>query len=221
MASSKKSASKKPKKARKASEPGVPSRLELRRDARKQAILRAAGAELARAGFSRASLDDIAEHVHVTKATLYHYFENKESLYQAWMGSVSEQVVERFEAAVDPTDTALDRLWKLAYTEVFLLTTEFPDYARLFMAGLDWPDVFQEQIRELRRKHENQFRSVIDEGIAAGELEVVDETAARYCLQGALAYVPEWYRSEGRLPAEEFAKAIADTVIRMFRKSGD
>ncbi len=193
-----------------------PSRLELRRDARKQAILRAAGAELARAGFSRASLDDIAEHVHVTKATLYHYFENKEALYQAWMNQVSAEVTERFETVLSTSGKPSERLWKLTNIEVLLLTTEFPDYARLFMAGLDWPDAFQEQIRELRRKHENYFRSVIDEGVAQGEFEVVDETAARYCLQGALAYVPEWYLSGGRLSPEDFAARVADTVLRMF-----
>src|SRR5689334_17386375 len=76
-----------------------PSRLELRREARKQAILQAAGTELARAGYSRASLDDVAAHVHVTKATLYHYFANKEELYQAWMEDVSREVNARLAAA--------------------------------------------------------------------------------------------------------------------------
>ena len=182
----------------KAKDAETPSRLELRREARKQVILRAAGAELARAGYSRASLDDIAEHVHVTKATLYHYFANKEELYEAWMDDVTAQVNARLGAAV--TDgTAKERLWQLANAEVLILTTDFPDYARLFMAGVDWPESFQEKIRELRRTHEANFRKVIDDGVANGEFDAADETVARYCLQGALAYVPEWYRSGGRL----------------------
>lgn len=207
MAAAKKRAN--PKEAEK------PSRLELRREARKQVILRAAGAELARAGYSRASLDDIAEHVHVTKATLYHYFANKEELYQAWMDDVTSQVNARLEEAV--TDgSAKERLWQLSNAEVLILTTDFPDYARLFMAGVDWPDSFQAKIRELRRTHEAHFRKVIDDGVANGEFNAADETVARYCLQGALAYVPEWYRTGGRLSAEELAASMADAVVRIF-----
>jgi AcrR family transcriptional regulator len=204
------------KKSGEIAEPEKPSRLELRREARKLAILRAAGAELAQAGFSRASLDDIAEHVHVTKATLYHYFANKEALYQAWMTHVSIEVNERLDAAVDPSQPAAKRLWELANAEVLILTSDFPDYARLFMAGLDWPEAFQEQIRELRRTHEAHFRAVIDDGVASGEFQVVDETVARYCLQGALAYVPEWYRGGGRLSSKELAASVADTLVRLF-----
>jgi AcrR family transcriptional regulator len=192
-----------------------PSRLELRRETRKQAILRAAGAELARAGYSRASLDDIAEHVHVTKATLYHYYANKEELYRAWMDDVSAQVNTRLDAAVGE-GPARKRLWRLANAEVLILTTDFPDYARLFMAGVDWPEPFQERIRELRRTHEENFRRVIDDGVANGEFDAPDETIARYCLQGALAYVPEWYRAGGRLGSEELAASVADAVVRIF-----
>jgi AcrR family transcriptional regulator len=199
-------------------EEAKPSRLELRREARKQAILRAAGAELARAGYNRASLDDIAEHVHVTKATLYHYFANKEELYRTWMDDVSVEVNARLAAAVGD-GPARQRLWQLANAEVLILTTDFPDYARLFMSGVDWPEPFQQRIRELRRAHEASFRAVIDDGVAAGEFDAADETIARYCLQGALAYVPEWYRDKGRLGSEELAASVADAVIRMFASS--
>jgi TetR/AcrR family transcriptional regulator of autoinduction and epiphytic fitness len=197
-------------------EPAKPSRLELRREARKITILRAAGAELARAGFSRASLDDIAEHIHVTKATLYHYFANKEALYLAWMDHASDEVNGRLEASVDPAQPPKQRLWELANAEVLILTADFPDYARLFMAGVDWPDALQERIRELRRRHEAHFRAVVDDGIASGEFQVADAAVARYALQGALAYLPEWYRGSGRLSPEDFAAAMADTVIRLF-----
>ncbi|WCB91806.1 hypothetical protein DSM104299_00483 [Baekduia alba] len=197
-----------------------PSRLERRREERKQAILRAAGAELARAGFSRASLDDIAERVHVTKATLYHYYENKEALYHAWMEAISAQVHAELVAEAEAAgETARGRLWRLAHREVMILTTGFPDYARLFMGAVDWPESFQEQIRELRRGHEALFRGVISDGVASGEFRVVDETVARYCLQGALIYVPEWFRDDGRSSAGQIADAVADTVIRMFEKA--
>jgi AcrR family transcriptional regulator len=194
------------------------SRLERRRDAKKQAILRAAGAELAESGFGRASLDDIAERVYITKATLYHYFPNKEALYHAWMDLVSAEVADRVEPIVRSDASARERLAKLAYNEVLLLTTELPDYARIFTGGVDWPDAFQDRIRELRSAHERPFRDVIQSGIESGEFEVEDPAVARYCLQGALVYVLEWYHKDGRLTPEDLAHQVSATVLRLFVK---
>lgn len=194
-----------------------PSRLELRREARKLAILRAAGAEVERVGFSRASLDDIADHVHVTKATLYHYFENKEALFQAWMEHVAAEGNSRLEAALgDSSQSARQRLWNLAYTEVLFMVMEHPDYARLFMIVLDWPDSFQGKLREIRERRDSFFINVINEGIEAGEFEVIDKAVARYSMLGGIAYVPIWYRKDGRLSPEEMAAAVAETTVRMF-----
>lgn len=194
-----------------------PSRLELRREARKLAILRAAGAELERVGFTRASLDDIADHVHVTKATLYHYFENKEALFQAWMEHVSAEGNSRLQDALgEPSESAAQRLWKLIYTEVLFLVKEYPDYARLFMIVLDWPDSFQGQLREIREKRDSYFIQVIKEGIESGEFEVVDKAVARYCMLGGIAYIPTWYNRDGRFGPEKLAEAVADSTLRMF-----
>lgn len=194
------------------------TRLERRRDARKHAILRAAGAELASCGFNCASLDDIAERVHVTKATLYHYFPSKQALYQAWMELISTEVRERFDTIVESGGTPSERLWQLACRELILITTELPDYARIVVGGVDWPEGFQPRIRELRRSHEQLFRDVIQEGINSGEFVVTDPSVARYCLQGALVYVLECYRPDGRLTPHALGEQVADTVLRMFTK---
>jgi AcrR family transcriptional regulator len=196
-------------------------RLERRREIRRQAILTAAGAELAASGFSRASLEAIAERVNVTKATLYHYFESKDALYQAWMLSVTTEVRRELEPLARSDDTATERLRKLVHHEVVLLTTRFPEYTALFMRGVDWPDSFQRQIRSSRRAHEQLFREVIDEGIATGEFTVQDETVSRYCLQGMLTYLSEWFRPGGRLDSETLAALVAETAVQLFRTGGE
>jgi AcrR family transcriptional regulator len=196
-----------------------PTRLELRREARKLAILRAAGAELARVGFGRTSLDDVAEHIHVTKATLYHYFDSKDELFRAWMDHVSAEANSRLAAAIsDPTESATMRLWRLAYTEVLILTKEFPDYSRIFMVGVDWPESFHPNLRRLWDAHESHFVTVISDGIERGEFDVVDRSISRYCMLGGIAYVPNWYHGDGRLGPEQLAEAVADTTIRLFQK---
>lgn len=192
------------------------ARLSRRRDARRQTILRAAGAELAASGFNGANIENIAERVHVTKATLYHYFDGKEALYREWMRAVTTDVQGQLEPIAAGTEPASVRLRRLISREVVLLTTEFPEYARLFLGGVDWPDAFHDEIRELRRAHEDLFRSVIDAGIASGEFNPIDQTVARYCLQGMLVYLSEWFRPGGRLDPDGLAETVADTALRLF-----
>jgi AcrR family transcriptional regulator len=192
------------------------ARLERRREVRRQTILRAAGAELADSGFNRSSLENIAERVHVTKATLYHYFDSKEALYQAWMQAVTAEVQGRLEPIANSGELPADRLRQLIREEVVLLTTDFPEYARLFTRGADWPDSFQDEIRTLRRAHEQLFRDVVADGIESGEFDVTDETVSRYCLQGVLVYLSEWYRLGGRLDPATLAEVVADTAMRLF-----
>jgi AcrR family transcriptional regulator len=188
------------KQIEKSGERAKPTRLELRREARKLSILEAAGAELARVGFGRASLDDVADRVHVTKATLYHYFASKDELFIAWMDHVSSDANQRLAAAIsDPAESAAMRLWRLAYTEVIILTRDSPEYARIFMVGVDWPESFHAHLRALWERHESHFVAVIDDGIESGDFEVFDRSISRYCMLGGIAYVPNWYHDGGRL----------------------
>src|SRR4051812_29461833 len=94
-------------------------RLELRRSSRQTEILRAAGHELLVAGYSGASLDNVAAAVHVSKATLYHYFPTKQALYLAWVDMVHREAIAqivppREDPALDPAE----RLRRMIKAEV-------------------------------------------------------------------------------------------------------
>jgi AcrR family transcriptional regulator len=190
------------------------TRLDQRRQARKRIIIRAAGAELAGSGYRGANLEDIARSVHITKATLYHYFKTKEELYQAWMDQVSSEVSTRFEEAIGDGPPA-EKLWRLVKAEVFILLTDLGDYGWLLRSGLDWPSSLEVRLAKLRHKHELYFQAVIQDGIDAGEFKVETDSLARRCLRGAIAYVPEWYDAAGPLGAREVAEAVANIAVRM------
>jgi AcrR family transcriptional regulator len=190
-------------------------RLRQRRSTRQTAILRAAGAELLAAGYLGANLDKVAEAVFISKATLYHYFPTKRDLYLAWLDMVHTAATQRIEPIASSDLDPVARLRAMIIEEVSLLTTEFPDYARVFMRGMDWPEDLRGVIQSHRDAHENLFRSAIEAGIASEALSVPDVSVARGCVQGCLAYIPEWYRSDGRLSAVEVGEAIAEMVLRL------
>lgn len=198
-------------------------RLELRRSSRQTEILKAAGLELLSAGYSGASLENVAETVHVSKATLYHYFPTKQALYLAWVemvhrGAIARIVPAHEDAARDP----VERLRAMVKAEVIVFANDFPDYARVFLRGMDWPPELGEVIKGHRIQLEGLFRDVISDGVERGSFTVSSPTVARYCLQGCLAYIPEWFRGDGELSAQELGDEIAVMILRLLgARDGD
>ncbi|MFN8217097.1 MAG: TetR family transcriptional regulator [Solirubrobacterales bacterium] len=191
-------------------------RLEARRSSRRAEILRAAGHELLVAGYSGAALDDVAAAVHVSKATLYHYFPTKQALYLAWVKMVHRSAIARIEPAhEDPALDPAQRLAAMVKAQVVVFASDFPDYARVFLRGMDWPPELGEVIRGHRIQLERLFGEVIADGIERGQFTVSDPTVARFCLQGCLAYIPEWFHADGPLSAQQLGDEIAVMSLRL------
>ncbi len=200
--------------------PQVPlSRVARRRDQKVQDILTAAADVLAERGFHGMSLDEIADRLDLTKATLYHYFPSKEALVSACLEVLATRINERLaEVAADSAGTAAERLSRLIATQLVIIVRDHPQMARMFLQPMDWPETYRQRSKALRRQHDMIFRSVVRGGIASGEFDV-DEKIAMHNLHGAMNYVPVWFRSKRKKDVEETAAAVAANLLRLFRTS--
>src|SRR4051795_13286800 len=199
-------------------DPEVPvSRVARRRDRKVQDILSAAAEVLAERGFHGMSLDEIADRLNLTKATLYHYFPSKEALVSACLEGIATRSNQRLaEVAADSAGTASERLHRLIVTQLVIIVRDQPQMARMFLQPMDWPETYRQRTKALRRQHDEVFRSVVREGIASGEFDV-DETIAMHNLHGAVNYVPVWLRSKRKKDVEEMAATVAANLLRLFR----
>src|SRR3954467_7317531 len=198
-------------------DPEVPvSRVARRRDRKVQDILTAAADVLAERGYHGMSLDEIADRLDLTKATLYHYFPSKEALVSACLEVLATRINQRLsEVAADSAGTASERLSRLIATQLVIIVREQPQMARMFLQPMDWPETYRQRTKALRRQHDMVFRSVVREGIASGEFDV-DETIAMHNLHGAVNYVPVWSRAKRKKDIDAMAAAVADNLLRLF-----
>jgi AcrR family transcriptional regulator len=199
-------------------QPEVPvSRVARRRDRKVQDILTAAADVLAERGYHGMSLDEIAERLDLTKATLYHYFPSKEALVSACLEGIATRSNERLAAvATDVAGTAAERLHRLIVTQLLIIVREQPQMARMFLQPMDWPESYRQRTKALRRQHDEIFRSVVRDGIASGEFDV-DETIAMHDLHGAMNYVPVWFKARRKKDVDATVTAVADNLLRLFR----
>ena len=139
------------------------------------AILSGAERVFARAGFSGATMAEIAEEAGVPKPNLHYYFGNKLDLYRAVLNRVLHDWL-------DPTDVIVAEAEPRAALETYIrkkmtLAFERPDASRVFANELlHGAPVVGELLKSELRNTVLEKSRVIDGWIAAGKIAAVDST---------------------------------------------
>ena len=197
-------------------EPAPLGRVARKRQRRVNEILRVAAQVLSEKGYYNTSLEEIADRLDLAKASLYHYFDSKESLLTACLGLVAEEAIRRLSDIASGPGTTPDRLRRVIVEQLQIITVEYPELSQLFLAHLEWPAAVRARIADWHARHDAVFRLMIEEGVRNGELADVDVSIVRYNLIGSLNFVPFWFRPDGRLADQEAFEAVADSVLLMF-----
>ncbi|MBT1182358.1 TetR/AcrR family transcriptional regulator [Bifidobacterium sp. CP2] len=106
-------------------------------DARRRAIVRAARDICLEKGFSKITVSDIANRVHMTRSLFYHYFDDKDAVADAVLDDVVGEILAKLEAWDKARETgniskALDDIVRLTRS---LIADEGPFSARMIHEG--------------------------------------------------------------------------------------
>lgn len=181
---------------------------------RRELILRAAAVVFADLGYHGASLEDIAERLDLTRASLYHYFPSKDALLWNCLEFGADQAISRLEetSAANSDKLATLRLQALIEAQLDTICRRDPELSRLFLAPMDWPESIRGEVKRLRDRHDRCFRLVIEQGLASGEFTTPNPVVARHCMHGAMNYAPIWLRgSDSSFRAQ--SQAIAESLV--------
>jgi TetR/AcrR family transcriptional regulator len=145
-------------------------------------IVAAAERHFAERGFQAARLEDIATEVGIRRAAIFYYFRDKQELYAAML----DQVFGDWTAALPTGGSPAERLEASLLDWIDYLTRR-PSVARLILreAASAQPGVVSQFVHSASA-HLEWFRTVIDEGVASGELKPVVEPHRFMSLMGAI-----------------------------------
>ena len=175
------------------------------RDEKREAVLRTAVQLFLEQGYHRATLNEVAERLNITKPALYNYFRGKEEiLFECWMLG-KERVGELIAEITAGGGTGLAKLRKLvrAYAEV--MATDYGASMVRFNPR-DLTDKNGATVRAAMKSIDRTFRSYIAEGIADGSIKPCDPKLSAFAIAGSLNWIGHWYQRGG----EWSAKTIAD-----------
>ncbi|MBW6400245.1 TetR/AcrR family transcriptional regulator [Roseomonas sp. HJA6] len=165
-------------------------------------------------GFDGVSMRDIALECGISKATLYHYFPDKDSLLRPLAMGVTKALYLHVARHDDPALPAADRLRSLIGE-----TARFFDrhrWAWIASASTFWNDPelrFRRERIGWRDRYERLLREILEAGVAAGELRTMDVAVAGRMILGAVNWMARWYDPKGTLTAPEIALDFCDMVL--------
>jgi TetR/AcrR family transcriptional regulator len=181
-------------------------------------VLREAAASFNFKGYHATSMNEIAASLGVTKAALYHYFPNKNSLLAAC-----------FEYAMDAAFASLERARKVGRNgrERLVLTMSY--YVAELLNELNCCVVLMEEqalepedhaklVRQ-RDRFERALRAFVREGIEDGSVVPCDPKLAIFVILGAMNWVPKWFKPSGLWKSDQLNAALAQMFERLISSS--
>ena len=178
------------------------------RDEKREAVLRTAVQLFLEQGYHRATLNEVAERLNITKPALYNYFRGKdEILFECW--ALGQERVDELIAEINAGGgSGLAKLRKLvrAYAEV--MATDFG----ASLVRFDPRDLSEKNsriVRAAKRSIDRTFRKYIAEGIADGSIKPCDPKMTAFVIAGSLNWIGHWFQPGGDLSAEAIASEFA------------
>jgi len=108
---------------------------ELDRQQKRQAILDAAAAEIARYGFDRANINTIAERANIGRGTIYIYFTSKDEVLSVLLDTIGATIDDTIAQCIAADLPWRGRLQRLAHAFV-TLAEQHQDYLRVQVSAL-------------------------------------------------------------------------------------
>jgi AcrR family transcriptional regulator len=181
-----------------------------------EAVLSGSVALFNERGFDRTSMEDLAQHLGITKSAIYHHVPSKDALLGLALDhalSALEDAARDVRAADGP---AVTRLESLVRQSVAVLVERLP-YVTLLLRVHGNSDV-ERQALARRRKLDRFIAGLVKDAVTDGDLRPdVDPAVTARLLFGTVNSLTEWLRPEPAHTAAELAHAVTTVAFEGLR----
>jgi AcrR family transcriptional regulator len=187
-------------------------------DAARRLVIAAVQA-FAERGYHATTTRDIAGRAGMSPAALYIHYKTKEELLYQISKVGHQRSLAMLSEARDAEGTAAERL--AAAVRAFVRWhAEHHTTGRVvqYELGALAPEHYTE-IVALRRQSQDAIRSIIKEGVTAGEFDVPDVSGTTLAVLSLCIDVARWFNPDGRRTPDEVGTLYADLVLRMVRQA--
>ena len=177
------------------------------RDAKREAVIKAAARAFREHGFHNTSIDDIARALNVTKPTVYYYVANKEQLLFACFVAGLDRIRMALNQAGRPKGVALERLRGVVSGYAQAIASEY-GWCMVRAEDQDLSPAMGAKIKALKSEIDQGIRRLPREGESDGSIQCANPKMTAFALAGALNWIAHWYRHDQSMSPREVALAF-------------
>ncbi|WP_218511663.1 TetR/AcrR family transcriptional regulator [Variovorax sp. dw_308] len=204
-----------PDQTNEAAAPDVKSMRDQLHDFKRNRVLDVASQLFYEAGYSKTSIDAIADQLHVTKPFIYYHFDSKADILAGVCGRTTAFVAELAEEAANSKGSPRQRLGDLVRNMTLRIIEGRVYLAVYFREEKHLPEEAQIALAGYRRRFDQAMRALLQQGVDAKEFKLGHIAVAEQAITGMTTWVFNWYRPDRRLSAEDIAENMAQLTLSM------
>jgi AcrR family transcriptional regulator len=174
----------------------VETQVRSRREVVEAHLLDIAAQQFASGGYRQTTLEEIAQQAGLSKASMYHYFENKQELLCKIflkVGATFTRVLEPILAAPLPPE---EKLCRAVRYMVQIMGENVALFSVFYREEGDLPPALRQQLVEVRQRHAAGLEDILREGMEQGVFRKTDERLLVQAIMGMCAWLHRWYHPE-------------------------
>ncbi|WP_378941654.1 TetR/AcrR family transcriptional regulator [Mesorhizobium sp. ANAO-SY3R2] len=182
---------------------------------KRQRILEAAVEVFYEQGYEKATLDDVARKLDVTKPFIYSYYNSKATLLAAICVRSIEESLRQIDAVLvadlDPVGSL--RLLGKLFTRVVLGNQRYMAIFAREEKNLNEADF--KRISDMRREFDRKLNVLLQRGMDDGVFNIPDRQIAALAIGGLVSWSYVWYRENQRLSADKISDLMTDLILNL------
>lgn len=191
----------------------MPENQEISQDIKKNQILAAAKQVFGRFGYTKTTLDDVANAVGMKKASLYYYYDSKEELFKDVVKSETDELIAELEKNVFDKINVHDQLTTFIKTRLDYFQKLSNLHNLAVNVILEFKSISDLLYREFFDKQIQIVVKIISDGIQNGELKNVNAEISANIYLSAIESIAMKVMFKGKATNEINYKSIEDDSL--------
>ena len=183
-------------------------------------LLSAAADLMAREGYEKTSIRDVASETGLSLAGMYYYFQSKEDLLYKIQYRTFSSLVEELEGAVIDCEDAEERLRRFVQNHLSYYTSHFNE---MKVCTFELQSLKEERYRDIEKIRRRYFKiavEIVSELLdSAGGADGTGDSARHYTLFifGMLNWIFTWFDPKRDAPVEDLGEKLVDLALHGLR----
>jgi len=137
-------------------------------------ILEAAAKVFGKFGYTKTNIEDIAREAGIGKATIYHYFQNKEDVFLTIVRNEAHTLENRIDEALKKTRTPQEKLKTFFLTQFKYLFDNINFYNLTQEQLLGFHPIIFKALDEFNKYRTERVHQIVEEGIQTGVFKPIN-----------------------------------------------